>query len=256
MSPEQARGQRLDTRTDVWAFGCVLYEMLSGQLAFFGETFSDTIAAILGVNPVWAALPATVPPDIQTLLRRCLDKNHAGRVGSMREIRTILESATTRTATRASIAILPFVNLSADKENEYFGDGLAEEIINALTQVPNLRVIARTSAFVFSDRQEDVRRIAEMLGVSNILQGSVRKAGSRIRVATQLITGADATQIWSNRFDRELTEVFAVQDEIAHAVVDALRERLGAPIAKHVVQRHTANIDAYHLHVKGPPSSV
>ena len=251
MSPEQARGQPLDQRTDVWALGCVLFEMASGRVAFGGLTPPDTIAAILGSEPAWHALPHNTPTDVLRLLRRCLDKTRAGRMGSMAELRTVLATALIAPQADASIAVLPFANLSADKENEYFGDGLAEEIINALTQVAGLRVIARTSAFAFRDKPEDVRRIAETLGVINILQGSVRKSGPRIRVATQLIAGSDGTQVWSNRYDRDLTEVFAVQDEIAQAVVHALRDRLGTRGAKHIVQRQTANIDAYHRYVRG-----
>jgi len=114
-----------------------------------------------------------------------------------------------------SIAVLPFANVSADKENEYFADGLAEEIINALSHVPGLKVIARTSAFAFKGRNEDVREIARILGVSNVLEGGVRRAGDRIRVTAQLIAAVDGSQVWSDRYDRLMVDVFAVQDEIA-----------------------------------------
>jgi serine/threonine-protein kinase len=259
MSPEQARGQAVDKRTDMWAFGCVLYEMLTGRVAFKATTLSDTLVCVLERDPDWTALPATAPPGAHGLMRRCLEKDSRRRLRDIGDVRLELESlqhacegrASATPSPHASIAVLSFAILSADKDNEYFGDGLAEEIINALTQVAGLRVIARTSAFAFKDRQEDVRRIAEMLGVANILQGSVRRAGQRIRVTTQLITGADATQVWSNRYDREITDVFAVQDEIAQAVVDALRDRLGMPVTKRIVQRQTADIEAYCLYVQG-----
>ena len=131
----------------------------------------------------------------------------------------------------ASIAVLPFANLSADRENEYFGDGLAEEIINALAQVDGLKVIARTSAFSFKGKNEDVRQIARALGVTHVLEGSVRRAGDRIRVTAQLIAAADGTHSWSERYDRPMTDVFAMQDEIASAITNALKGKLGGTLA-------------------------
>lgn len=252
MSPEQIEGKPVDERSDIWAFGTVLYEMLTGKPAFRGASIPAVIAAVLREDPGPVSNGRTdVPAGFDPIVARCLEKDPSRRFGSMEEIRTALVKAPGAGDSRASIAVLPFANLSAEKENEYFGDGLAEEIINALTQVAGLRVIARTSAFVFRDKQEDVRRIAQQLGVANVLHGSVRRAGNRIRVTAQLITAADATQVWSSRYDREMTDVFAVQDEIAQAVVDALRERLGAAVAQQIVQRQIVDIESYHLHVKG-----
>jgi serine/threonine-protein kinase len=147
-----------------------------------------------------------------------------------------------------SIAVLPFSNMSGDKEQEYFSDGLAEEIINALSQIPGLKVIARTSSFAFKGQNTDIRRIAETLGVANILEGSVRRSGNRIRVTVQLITATDGTQLWSGRFDRELADVFAVQDEISAAMVDALKVKLAPQIAGRT--RHTPTLPAYEAHLK------
>jgi serine/threonine-protein kinase len=258
MSPEQASGRTVDARSDIFSFGLVLYELLTGRRPFEGATDLERLQTLIhGAVP---PLPEDVPATLRAMVEKALEKDPADRYQSMREfvvdfrrfLRRQPDSATVPAADRIpSIAVLPFTNLSAEKENEYFGDGLAEEIINALTQVAGLRVIARTSAFVFRNKQEDVRRIAHVLGVAHILQGSVRKAGVRMRVTSQLISGADATQVWSNRYDREVTDVFAVQDEIAQSVVDALRERLGAPVTKHIVQRQTADIEAYHLYIKG-----
>ena len=120
-----------------------------------------------------------------------------------------------------SIAVLPFANLSADKENEYFSDGLAEEILNLLAKIPGLKVIARTSSFAFRGKEQDIRKIAEALGVRTILEGSVRRAGNRLRVTAQLINAADGTHIWSERYDRDMTDVFAIQDEIGQAISEA-----------------------------------
>jgi TolB-like protein/tetratricopeptide (TPR) repeat protein len=147
-----------------------------------------------------------------------------------------------------SIAVLPFSNMSGDKEQEYFSDGLAEEIINALTQIPGLKVIARTSAFAFKGQNIDIRRIAETLGVANILEGSVRRYGNRIRVTAQLITATDGTHLWSGRFDRELADVFAVQDEISAAIFDALKVKLAPQVIGKV--RHTPLLPAYEAHLK------
>jgi TolB-like protein len=136
--------------------------------------------------------------------------------------------------------VLPFVNTSGDKEQEYFSDGLAEEIINVLAHIPGLMVIARTSAFAFKGKNEDIRRIAEALGVANILEGSVRKAGNRIRVTAQLITAANGSHLWSERYDRDLTDVFAIQDEIAVAIAGALQIKLSVAPAQQ--RRHEPNL--------------
>jgi TolB-like protein/predicted Ser/Thr protein kinase len=252
MAPEQIEGKPADARSDIFSFGSVLYEMLTGKPAFSGSSIPGLMAAILHEQPTSASnVRPGIPTDLDRLIARCLQKAPAQRFGSMEEVKTALEKASLGQDARASIAVLPFANLSADRENEYFGDGLAEEIINALTQVPGLRVIARTSAFAFKGKQEDARRISETLGVANILDGSVRRAGNRIRVTAQLITAADGSHLWADRYDREMTDVFAVQDEIAQAVVDALKEHLGASAAVRRVQRQAADIEAYHLYVKG-----
>lgn len=148
-----------------------------------------------------------------------------------------------------SIAVLPFANLSADKENEYFGDGLAEDIIDAMTKLPGLRVVPRTSAFAFQGKNVDVSEIATRLKVATILEGSVRKAGSRIRVTAQLIQADDQSHLWSERYDREMTDVFAIQDEISRAIVEKLRVRLAGD--RPVVKRHTENVEAYNLFLRG-----
>ena len=148
-----------------------------------------------------------------------------------------------------SIAVLPFANLSTDKENEYFSDGLAEDIIDALTKLPGLRVIARTSAFTFRGKDVDVSKIGAKLKVATILEGSVRKAGRRLRVAAQLIKAADRSHLWSERYDREMTDVFAIQDEISQAIVEKLRVRLAGD--RPLVKRHTENAEAYNLFLRG-----
>jgi TolB-like protein len=186
------------------------------------------------------------PPAVERVVRRCLAKRPSDRFQSMRELRAALDDVTTTDA-QPSIVVLPFDNMSGDKENEYFSDGLAEEIINALTRVPGLKVIARTSAFAFKGKHEDVRRIAGALGVRKVLEGSVRRAGNRIRVMAQLIEAADGTHIWSERYDREMADVFAVQDEIAAAITAAMRVTLSANSS---TRRHTPGLPAYDQYLK------
>ena len=188
MSPEQAAAKPLDARSDVFSFGAVLYELLAGTRAFTGDSTAQILSAVLRDDPS----PFEAPAALQQIVKRCLAKDPDRRFQTMADVRHALQHLTGGSAdVTASIAVLPFANLSADRENEYFGDGLAEEIINALAQVEGLKVIARTSAFSFKGKNEDVRHIAQALGVTNVLEGSVRRAGDRIRVTAQLIAAAD-----------------------------------------------------------------
>jgi TolB-like protein/predicted Ser/Thr protein kinase/Tfp pilus assembly protein PilF len=246
MSPEQIEGNPLDVRSDVFGFGAVLYEMLAGHRAFSGQTTSQVIAAILRDDP----LPFAAPPELERIIRRCLTKRPSDRYQTMAEVKGALDAASPAPAHRQpSIAVLPFANLSGDKENEYFSDGLAEEIINELTQVPGLKVIARTSAFAFKGKNEDIRRIAEALGVTKVLEGSVRRAGDRIRVTAQLISAADGTHLWSERYDRSMADVFAIQDEIAQAIVKALQMKMSAKAVP--LRAHTPALPAYEAFLRG-----
>jgi TolB-like protein len=151
-----------------------------------------------------------------------------------------------------SIAVLPFVNLSSDPEQEYFSDGISEELLNVLAQIPSLRVAARTSSFQFKGDNRDIGEIAELLKVEHVLEGSVRKAGSRLRITAQLIEARNGYHLWSDTYDRELEDVFAIQDEISSAIADALRTQLGlADIANPAASRATANTSAYEAFLKG-----
>jgi serine/threonine-protein kinase len=165
-----------------------LYELLAGTRAFSGDSAAQILSAVLRDDPG----PLEVPPALQQLVHRCLAKDPDRRFQTMADVRRALEHLAAGSADRAaSIAVLPFANLSRDADDEYFSDGLAEEILNALTQVPGLKVIARTSAFAFKGKNEDIRRIANTLGVTHVLEGSVRRAGGRVRVTAQLIHAAD-----------------------------------------------------------------
>jgi serine/threonine-protein kinase len=279
MSPEQAEGKKIDPRSDIFSFGSVLYEMVTGDRAFHGGSGLETLAAVLRDTPRdFAKTGVDAPPEVQDIVMRCLKKDPDQRYQSMSDVKDSLEQIyfATRSgimtgssgiwkrpaAARAtpSIAVLPFLNLSSDKENEYFSDGLAEEIINALTRINNLRVTARTSAFAFRGTQQDVRQIGEALNVSSVLEGSVRKAGHRVRISVQLIGVTDGNNLWSERFDREMTDVFEIQDEISQAIVAKLKVRLASqsgsgtdftqPLAP-PVKRYTENLEAYNLYLKG-----
>jgi eukaryotic-like serine/threonine-protein kinase len=250
MSPEQAQGQPADARSDIFSFGLVMYEMLSGRRAFSGDSTYALMDAIVKGEPP----PLQSSPWLQKIVGRCLAKQSSARYQTIAEIKNALEQILVEkgpqspTESQPSIAVLPFVNMSGDKEQEYFSDGLAEEIINALAQIPGLKVTARTSAFAFKGKQEDIRRIAELLGVINVLEGSVRKAGNRIRVTAQLISAADGNHIWSERYDREMADVFAVQDEISQAISEKLRVRLFGH--RPLVKRATEIFEAFNLCLK------
>jgi eukaryotic-like serine/threonine-protein kinase len=248
MSPEQAQGRPVDARSDIFSFGAVLYELVTGNQAFRGESMVGTLASILRDEPV----PADCPTEVQNVIARCLRKHAADRFQTAGELRAAVEAAArSRTWRSPSLAVLPFANLSADKENEYFSDGLAEEILNSLTQLPGLRVIARASSFAFRGRENAIAEIGERLQVSSVLHGSVRRAGNRIRVSVQLINIADESQIWSERYDREMRDVFDIQDEIAQAIVAQLKVKLGDKSGRPLVKRYTENLEAHSLYLKG-----
>jgi serine/threonine-protein kinase len=231
MSPEQAQGKPVDERSDIFSLGAVLYELLSGRRPFTGASTIEVLSSLLRDDPA----PMSAPAPVLAIVQRCLAKRALDRFASAAELKVALNRIPMKPVVqeKPSIAVLPFANMSGDKEQEYFSDGLAEEIINLLAQIPDLKVIARTSAFAFKGQNADIRRIAEALGVASILEGSVRKAGNRIRVTAQLITANDGSHLWSQRFDRDLDDVFAVQDEIAQAIAEALQVKLALRATKH-----------------------
>jgi serine/threonine-protein kinase len=242
MAPEQAQGKLVDERSDVFSFGAVLYEMLSGQRAFAGDSILETLNAVVRSEPAPLDSPAS------TVAKRCLSKSPANRFQTMAAVKAALEQcALNPREEQPSIAVLPFVNMSSDKEQEFFSDGLAEEILNLLAKISGLKVIARTSSFAFRGKEQDITKIAETLRVRTILEGSVRRAGNRIRVTAQLISSKDGSHLWSERYDRELADVFDVQDEIASAIAGALQLKLGGSRAR----KYQPNLPAYEALLKG-----
>jgi serine/threonine protein kinase/tetratricopeptide (TPR) repeat protein len=275
MSPEQVRGEEADSRSDIFSFGSVLYELLFGEPAFRSDTDVETMTAILREDPLRLRGRGAIPPELVRIAAHCLEKKREERFQSASDLGFALgflegepsepapeapaarrgsasrPSATASDSSRASIAVLPFRNMSADKENEYFSDGITEEIINALTKIEALRVASRTSAFAFKGRDEDIRRIGEQLGVRTVLEGSVRRAGSRLRITAELISVGDGYNLWSERYDREMEDIFAIQDEIAMAIANTLKVRLLAADEGALVSTGTEDFEAYNHYLKG-----
>ena len=250
MSPEQARGLEADRRADVWSFGCVLFECLAGAPPFGGDTPSDRIARVLEREPDWRALPSGVPASMRGLLERCLEKDRERRVRDLRDVRLELANVFGGAAKReASLAVLPFAH-PPGAEDEYFADGITEEILNALAQVEGLRVAARTSSFSFKGKSEDLRTIATALDVTNMLEGSVRRAGNRLRITARLVQASDGATLWSERYEREMTDVFELQDEIARAIAEKLAVSFGGA-ARKAAAAGVRNPEAYELFLKG-----
>lgn len=247
MAPEQAEGKPLDERSDVFSFGAVLYEMLSGSRAFGGNSTAQVVSAVLRDDPP----PFQAPAELQRIVRKCLAKQSKDRFPSMGLVRRALEElASSRRPQVTSIAVLPFVNMSADADNEYFSDGLSEELINALSRLPGLQVASRTSAFRLRGSDLDIRQIGRQLDVATVVEGSVRRAGTRLRVTAQLVSVDNGYHLWSQRYDRQMADVFEIQDEIVTSIVEALVPALLGDAA-HAVYRSTQNIEAYELYLKG-----
>jgi eukaryotic-like serine/threonine-protein kinase len=248
MSPEQAQGKHLDERSDIFSFGCVLYEMLSGRRAFDGSSIAEVLSAVIRDEPAKLTTP------LAPVVAKCLAKAPEQRFQTMAEVRVALEEIRAKPAdARPSVAVLPFANMSSDSEQEYFSDGLAEEIINLLAQTPGLKVIARTSAFAFRGKELDIRTIAAALGVTTVLEGSVRRSGKRLRVIAQLISAEDGTHLFSDRYDREMSDVFTMQDEIAAAIASTLLTKLSLVSPNR--RQYTPRLPAYEALLKARHSS-
>jgi serine/threonine-protein kinase len=275
MSPEQAQGRvnEIDHRSDIFSFGCILFEAATRRRPFEGKDALDSLHNIVHApTPQIKGLNPVAPIDLQRIVRRCLAKDPEERYQTIKDVAIELkelrrelagstgfdtsvpsnaDGSTPPASTLPSIAVLPFVNMSADPDNEYFCDGLAEELINALTKIEQLYVVARTSAFSFKGKNTGIREIANTLNVRTVLEGSVRKIGNRLRITAQLISAADGYHLWSERYDRQMKDVFEIQDEISLSIVNVLKGKLLGEEKSALLRRHRADPEAYQLYLRG-----
>jgi serine/threonine-protein kinase len=289
MSPEQARGEgeKVDKRADIWAFGCLLYELLAGKRAFTGEALPEIMAAVLEREPDWNALPPKTPAQIRELLRHCLQKDPQRRVRDFGDVRIEIEQASTTTRSRSgrfgkagigiaaaivvillaaagwfyklaarggsidSLAVLPFVNASADPNTEYLSDGITESLINSLSQLPKLKVMSRDSAFRYKGTDADAKTVGSALGVRGVFKGRVTERGDILDISAELVDARDNSHIWGEQYSRTSSDIFALEGEIAKEMTAALRMRLSGEDEKRMTKTYTINPGAYQDYLKG-----
>ncbi len=273
MSPEQVRGLKVDGRSDIFSLGCVLYEMLSGRRPFQRQTAADTIAAILHDEPRdLAGLGITVPPEVERAVRLCLAKNREERYQSARDCAAALRAPLSGSdvpppllPTKAlpkqrhrrprkaldSLAVLPLFNASDDADLDYLSDGITESIISTLSQLPKLRVMARSTVFRFKGRDVDACAVGRELKVRAVLTGRVLQRGDRLILRAELVDTADGAQLWGEQYNRPLADLLAVEEEMAREIVDRLRFRLSEPQRRRLGKRPTINTEAYQLYLRG-----
>ena len=265
VSPEQAAGDTsLDGRSDQYSLACIVYEMIAGERPFSGPSpqavmakrFTETAKPLRAVR---SSVPETVERAVAKAMSTAPDRRF--RTSAMFAQALESESLSTPTETNTlpaavvsaakSVAVLPFANMSADPDSEYFTDGMAEEIINALSRIQGLRVASRTSSFAFKGKNEDIGEIGRKLKVSTVLEGGVRKMGNKLRITAELVNVADGYHLWSERYDREIEDVFEIQDDISQSIVKALRVILSEGEKKAIENKPRTNIQAYDYYLRG-----
>ena len=291
MSPEQVRGQPVDKRTDVWAFGCLLYEMLTRCRAFAGESAMDTMAKVLEREPDWHPLPASASPAMRSLLRECLEKDPAARLSDMAEARRRLsEAAATARGWRPakwqaaaalaiivlaaaglvfnnglgtrgvggalphaairSLAVLPLANYTGDPEQEFFADGMTDELTSNLAKIGSVRVISRTSAMSFKGAKKPLKEIAKALGVDAVVEGSVLRSGDRVRITAQLIEASADAHLWSETYDRDMRDVLRLQSEVSQAIAREIKAAVTPEERHRLAWSRQVKPDAYETYLK------
>jgi eukaryotic-like serine/threonine-protein kinase len=287
MSPEQARGQRVDEQTDIWAFGCVLYELLTTKCAFRGATLQDTLAAVLEREPDWQALPPSTPEKIRNLLRRCLQKDPQRRLQDLGDARIEIEEApaaqpqprwrsraapwiaaafvilltaagwlnrfAARGDTIDSVAVLPFANASGDPNTDYLSQGIAGTIVNRLSQLqlPNLRVVPWSTVSRYAGRQVDPQEVGRALNVRAVLAGTVIQRGDSLNIEMELVDIKKVSQLWGQQYQRKLADILPLQEQIATDISNKLRLRLNAEQEQRLTRHYTENSEAQLLYLKG-----
>jgi len=262
MSPEQARGEEVDARTDLFSLGVVLYEMATGRQAFSGSTSAVIFEAILNRTPTSPVrLNPNLPGELDRVINKLLEKGRAARYPTAASLRTDLhrlkreidsgQAATTAAPVQKSVAVLYFENLSGAKEDEYFRDGMTEDIITELSKIKGLNIFSRPTVLIYRDKQVTPAQIGQQLNAAFVLGGSLRRAGSRLRINAQLVDTRTDFPLWSERYDREMKDVFEVQDEIARKIAEALRITLTPQEQAAIAAKPTEDLQAYDLYLRG-----